>query len=549
MKRAIAGALAVAVVIVLIVVIAGSSGGGGGDPIYRIEMDNAFGLVTGADFKVAGVKAGKIESINLDQKTLHAVVTVSETQPGLEFHRNVFCISRPQSLIGEYFISCDPGTKGPALKPGSTIPVKDTESTIAADLLQDVSRLPYRQRLSLILGELGAAAAGRSGDLEAALRRAVPALTETDNLLSLLANDSDTLKALTASSDQVITTLANNSTLVQRFIVNANNAASDTATQDANFQLTLHRLPAFLAQLRPTLARLGQAAQANEPVLTNLNASAGTLDRFFTDLTPFSRASRPAIRYLGKASVTGRAAVKAATPTVEALNQFAKPTPELAQNLAIVTQHLDNRKYAVEKNPRSPGGAGYTGLEALLQFVFNFAGGINTFGPYGHQLAVDAFVNATCSPYTNAQALVTDLQENPTATRACYSWLGKNQIGVNEPDPSDPTACVPDPGGAPAGESGPAAAGVKCTSSSEAEEISRRTKSKAASASPSSSTTTTAVSTSTAPQPSTATGGAGAASSSDGVTDPVSGASGTSTSVPASVNAATKSLLGYLISP
>ena len=30
---------------------------------YRIEFDNAFGLVTGADFKVAGVRAGTIESI------------------------------------------------------------------------------------------------------------------------------------------------------------------------------------------------------------------------------------------------------------------------------------------------------------------------------------------------------------------------------------------------------------------------------------------------------------------------------------------------------
>lgn len=546
MKRAIAGVLAAAVVIAAIVLVAGSSGSGG-DPLYRIEMQNAFGLVTGADFKVAGVDAGKIDSINLDQKTLNAVVTVSETQPGLEFHKDVFCISRPQSLIGEYFISCDPGTKGPALKPGATIPVTRTESTIPADLLQDISRLPYRQRLTLVIGELGAAAAGRSGDVQAALQRAVPALTETDNLLSLLANDSQTLKALTASSDQVITTLANNSASVQRFIVDANNAASDTATQDANFRLTLHRLPAFLAELRPTMARLGQAAQANEPVLSNLNASAGTLDRFFTDLTPFSRASRPAIRYLGKASVTGRSAVKAATPTIAALNQFAKPAPELAQNLAIVTQHLDNRKFAVEKNPRSPGGLGYTGLEALLQFVFNFAAGINTFGPYGHQLAVDAFVNATCSPYTNAQALVNDLKTNPTATRACYSWLGKNQIGVNEPDPSDPTACVPDPGGAPPGETGPSTAGVKgCTSSSEAEEISRPTKS-AAGSSPSPASTANA-SASSSPETQASTTATNSAADTAGATTTAS-SSGAATGVPASVNSATKSLLGYLISP
>ena len=66
-----------------------------------------------------------------------------------------------------------------------------------ADLVQDVMRLPYRQRFTLIVNELGAAAAARSGDLQAALQRAVPALTETDNLLSLLGNDSTTLQNLT----------------------------------------------------------------------------------------------------------------------------------------------------------------------------------------------------------------------------------------------------------------------------------------------------------------------------------------------------------------
>ena len=142
---------------------------------YKIELDNAFGLVTGADFKVAGVPAGTISAISLDQKTLHAVVTVQVTRGGFgQFHHDAFCQSRPESLIGEYFIDCDPGSSGPVLKPGSTIPVTHTQSTIPADLLQDIMRLPYRERFTLIVNELGAAAAARSGDLQAALRPGRP---------------------------------------------------------------------------------------------------------------------------------------------------------------------------------------------------------------------------------------------------------------------------------------------------------------------------------------------------------------------------------------
>ena len=144
-------------------------------------------------------------------------------------------------------------------------------------------------------------------------------------------------------------------------------------------------------------------------MLANLNAASGNLDRFFTDLVPFSHESIPSLRSLGQASQTGQGAVRAATPTVSILNKFAKPTPELAQNLAIVLGALDNRGRAVERDPRAPGGKGYTGLEALLQYVFNITLAVNYYGPYGHLLGVDAFANSTCSPYATPQTIANNL--------------------------------------------------------------------------------------------------------------------------------------------
>src|SRR5581483_4319545 len=441
----------------------GASNGANSGSTYKIELDNAFGLVTGADFKVAGVRAGKITDISLpngcikgDPTQCHALVSVNVTQKGFgSFRSDTFCQSRPQSLIGEYFVECEPGQNGKVLKNGATIPVNRTQSTIPADLLQDVMRMPYRERFTLIINELGAAVAGRSQDLEAALRRAVPAITETDNLLNLLANDSHTLQQLTASSDSVITALANNSTGIERFIDEANRTAVHTANQQNNLRLTLAKFPGFLEQLRPALQKLDSATTANTPVLNNLNAASGQLNRLLTDLPSFSKSAVPAIKSLGKASVTGKQAVDAANSTVAHLNQFAKPTPELGQNLAIVLKALDDRSRAVEKDPRSPGGQGYTGFEALLQYVFNQALAINTFGPFGHQLAVDAFVDPRCTPYATPGTIATNLKTFGASYRDCYAWLGPNQPGVNEPDPSNPGACVPDPGGAPPGEAGP----------------------------------------------------------------------------------------------
>ncbi|HET6864489.1 MAG TPA: MlaD family protein [Solirubrobacteraceae bacterium] len=481
MRRALTYA-ALLLVIGAFVVLTGAFSSGPSDPTYKLEFDNAFGLVQDAQFKVAGVPAGKISSIDLCWKVpsahcesrYHAIVTVEATVKGFgAFRSDATCQSRPQSLIGEYFVDCNPGTRGKPLKSGATLPASHTFSTIPADLLADIMRMPQRERLSLIINELGGAVAGRSEDLQTALRRAVPAIDETDNLLNLLGNDSHTLQELTANSDAVVTALANNSKQVQNFIVDADHAATDTATQQANLKTSLQRFPGLLEQLKPAMAKLGAAADTNTPVLQNLNASAGQLKTLFTNLAPcssphtgnqcgFANASLPALQSLGQASVTGKQAVQAATPTVALLNKFAQPVPELAQNLSIVLADLDNRDRAVEPDSRSPGGKGFTGLEALLQYVFNQEQTINTFGPFGHMLAVDAFVSQMCSPYATPGTISANLKQYGAAYRQCYSWLGPNQQGVNESDPSNPGGCVPDPGGAPPGRQGPQTTAKAC---------------------------------------------------------------------------------------
>jgi ABC-type transporter Mla subunit MlaD len=483
---------------------------------YKIELDNAFGLVGGADFKVAGVIAGKITNIDLPPKCIngnttgcYALITVSVNQKGFgAFHRDAFCQSRPQSLIGEYFLECQPGTSGPVLKPGSTIPVTQTQSTIPADLVQNIMRLPYRERFSLIINELGAAVAARSSDLQTALRRADPALAETDNLLSLLASDAHTIRDLNVNANNVITALAQNNQEVQRFIVEANNTATDSASSNANsscagstqancIAATWNKLPAFLEQLRPAMQKLGAAADAQGTVFANLNAASSNLTTFFHRLVPFSQQSAVSLgcgeqnlascpnggSSLGTVSRTGTPAVLAAQPTVRDLSQFTGATacqsqdlalnrsgatsgftqtclPELAQNLAISLQWLDSRSYAVEPDPRSPGGKGYSGLEGLLQYVFNITNAINTFSSYGHELAVDAFANTVCSPYADQQSIANNLASyeknggnlnsfNAQNPRTCYAFLGPNQPGVTTTDPSNPSGCVPDPGGYP----------------------------------------------------------------------------------------------------
>jgi virulence factor Mce-like protein len=404
---------------------------------YTVTFDNAFGLVKGGDVKVAGVRAGQVTKLRLDKKTHKALIDFKITEKGFgDLREDSTCESRPQSLIGEYFIDCTPGKSSQKLKPGGTIPVDHTTSTIPADLLANIMRRPYRERLRIILDELGAGVGGRSDDLNETIRRASPALRETDKVLDVLGRQNQVLKNLTSNADLVIGDLADNKTDVGRFVKETEDVATTSAERRRDIAAGLQRLPTFLRELRPTMAELGATADASTPYLRDLNASAGQLTRFLDDLGPFAESSRVNVRTLAKTADKARPAIKSATPTVAELTKTTLHAPELANNLAIVLKDLDDRGRAVEKDKRSPGGQGYTGFEAVLQYIFDQMQAINIYDENGHILKVNLSASE-CSDYQNADSVKRKEQQEPGFLSRCLAGLGPNQPGVTTADPTD----------------------------------------------------------------------------------------------------------------
>lgn len=398
---------------------------------YTVVMDNAFGLIEGADVKVAGVRAGQITTFEIDPKSYRARVGIRIDRRGFGTLRSdVFCESRPQSLIGEYFLDCEPGTKGRRLKAGATIPVSRTGSTIPVDLVNNIMRRPFRERFSILLGELGAAFTARGEDLNETIRRANPALRETDKVLAQLAEQRTTIRDLTTNADRVVTRLARDKKEISRFVREARDTSRTSASRRRELRGQVRRFPAFLDELKPTMARLGEAADAQVPALTTLSAQAPLLTSFFEELGPFSEASRPAFRTLASASRAGRPAVSAARPRIGELRALTADLPELAGNLAPTLEHLDDRRFATEKNPDSPGGEGFTGYEAILQYVFRQSQATNVFDGNSYLLKVSAFLDNLCAQYTTAE------QAKDPDRKRCRANLGPNQPGVDTPDPT-----------------------------------------------------------------------------------------------------------------
>src|SRR6185369_4019505 len=172
-------------------------------------------------------------------------------------------------------------------------------------LVGNIMRLPYRQRLSIIINELGTGLAGNGEGLRQAIRQADPALQETDKVLAILAEQNQTLAQLAKNGDEVLRPLARDKQKVADFIDKANTTAVASAERRSDIEAGLQKFPPLLRQLKPTMQRLGGLADQMTPVLEDLNSSAPDINRFIKQLGPFSEAGTPALKSLGDTAVVG----------------------------------------------------------------------------------------------------------------------------------------------------------------------------------------------------------------------------------------------------
>jgi virulence factor Mce-like protein len=401
-------------------------------PTYTLELDNAFGLTEDAELRAAGVRVGSVRSLRVDPETARALVEVEVERDDFgDLRTDATCSIEPQSLIGEYFLDCDPGTSKRKLPEGGTLPVEQTTGTIPPDLVAGIMRRPQREQLGLLLTELGAGFASRGPELQQVIQRAIPALNETDRVLGILARNRRTLQALNRDASTVLARLSGNRRDVGRFVREARDTATVSAGRRRELAETIERLPAFLRELRPTLADLGTVADKQTPALRDLRAGADDLTTLLERLGPFAEAAGPAVDALGEASKEGTRAAGPARATVQRAGKLGRTAKDPATNLRFSLEHIDSRENAVEPSPVSPGGRGFTGLEAFLRYPFVQSQAVNLFDSRGYTLKLNALVNE-CSGYTNAETAKRDAAR----TKRCNAWLGPNQPGITTADPS-----------------------------------------------------------------------------------------------------------------
>jgi phospholipid/cholesterol/gamma-HCH transport system substrate-binding protein len=111
-----------------------------GDDTYPLfaPFTTVSGLRTGSPVNMMGIEVGRVERITLDQKDQKAIVQIRIRQ-GVRVYGDAIASIKTEGLIGDKYLSIDPGGAEALLKPGGTI----TETQPAVEFTDIIGKYAF----------------------------------------------------------------------------------------------------------------------------------------------------------------------------------------------------------------------------------------------------------------------------------------------------------------------------------------------------------------------------------------------------------------------
>jgi len=111
-----------------------------GDNAYSLfaRFTTVSGLRVGSPVNMLGIEVGRVGRLTMDQKDQKAVVEI-RIQKDIKVYDDAIASIKTEGLIGDMFLSIDPGGAGKLLGPGGTI----TETQPAVDIVDLIGKYAF----------------------------------------------------------------------------------------------------------------------------------------------------------------------------------------------------------------------------------------------------------------------------------------------------------------------------------------------------------------------------------------------------------------------
>ena len=248
-------------------------------------------------------------------------------------------------------------------------------SPVDTDLLSDITSLPERQRLTIILNELGA---GFAGPRQRTCTKSSSAPTRRCRNSTRCCTSSPTRTTCSPTSPKNATGRWRRSPPVRKkvadFIDQSNTVAKASALHRSAIGKNFEDFPAFLEAFGPPMERLGKLAEQTTPTFRDLEVAAPGIDKTFENLGPFSESSDKFFKSFGQTA-------KVSGPGAEGLRTAAGRRGKARQSAPSRSRAT---LAGLLSSLRETGG-----LERIMDFIFVGTGASNGYDALGHFLRAE----------------------------------------------------------------------------------------------------------------------------------------------------------------
>ena len=246
---------------------------------YRAAFTDVAGLRVGDDVRVAGVRVGRVQAIDVGHGVAEVSFQVKADQPLLETTKIVM---RYQNLLGQRYLALVQGAeRGPVVKPGSTIPLARTS--------------PGFDLTELLNGFRPLFEALRPDDVNAL----------ATSLVKVLQGEGGTVESLLSQTARLTSFLADRDQVVGQVLDNLTPVLVDLAGRGTELQGTVTELKALMTGLARDRKSIGASidgmsqligttsqllAEAKTPAVSAVARFRAVMDLFLANKPDFVKA-------------------------------------------------------------------------------------------------------------------------------------------------------------------------------------------------------------------------------------------------------------------
>jgi phospholipid/cholesterol/gamma-HCH transport system substrate-binding protein len=268
----------------------------------------------GQAIDIAGIQVGKVGTVDLQDGRAVVKMDVKPKYAPL-IHRDATLLLRPKTGLADMVIEMDPGTSGPQIKEGGTVPLANTKPQVNSDEILATLDADTRNYLTLLLngGAQGIGGKERGLQLSAALRRLEPTTRDLARINTALATRRRNLARVIHNFRLLTEELGAHDRQLARFVDSSNGVFKAFADQQAAIRASLRQLPPTLRVTRSALGdsdrlslTLRRALPALIPSAAALKPGLEATQRLFLETTPpirdqirpFTRQVQAPVRHL-----------------------------------------------------------------------------------------------------------------------------------------------------------------------------------------------------------------------------------------------------------